>query len=539
MTDNPIDRPSSPRIPSPDWYLVTNHLNLYYLIGAGLILSESGFGNKYYKDVLSLFPGRIVLFPHSVPAGAIDMAKEEASHLIPCIAQVNLKGLTGPVTSIDQEGRVRQGISFPNELDGNEAALIIPAPLPIFWVDKIYFESMAVIRQFKESADDFINVDHRIFQIKTKKTLFQPSKKTKQDKQLFVTHEAFPWPRAGDLIKDLPTSFNRAIAAGGIMAMLHRMADRSSAAALAFYFAFDPHTDTGQEPVDPLIHRPWQWAQDDSISSTGQTLSEKMFWGAVNAIADFHRGHGMDARDAVFDFLKNVVISWQDVATNENRKNALQNLIEELESLGGTSDSTISELLDRHPKPFSRAIILFFLRDDCQSLLEYRNEKLNDTDIIATAILFGAREGWLALPNELKATRPLQHAVTHGMAALAHQFWNTGINVGTAPPLPPIFRDLFKPINDKWTAKQKKAALHLSKHKKWDCLQTIIDLGKGVYQLKVVNSGVQIIMDGAEKKISHEVDMPSFLKQLDRELSKQDICGRLRQDLHKILGCIQ
>ncbi len=234
-----------------------------------------------------------------------------------------------------------------------------------------------------------------------------------------------------------------------------------------------------------------------------------------------------------------VVATWQGITDNEKAKNALQNLIHELESLTGISDSTISELLDRHSKPFSRAFILFFLRDTCQGLLEYHNEKLNEIDFIAAAILFGARAGWLALPNDLRGSKILQDAVVHRMSEMAQRLSSTGIGLGAAPQPPHIFRELFKPADNKWTVNQKKAALVLAKYKHWDCIKTIIDLGKGEYQLKVDSAGVQIIIDGTEKNVIHEVDRASFLKQLDSELSEQGISDHLDQDLRKIFGCLQ
>lgn len=536
MTNDSISQTTPKKMTSANWYLVTNHLNLYYMMGAGLILPENGFGKKYYKDLLSLFPGRVVLFADTVPARAIEMAKQEASHLIPCIAQVTLDTLSGSVISIDRLGNISQTLSFPNELDGNEGALIIPAPLPISWVDKIYFESMVSVRSFKESADDFKNVDHRNFLTKVNKKLFE---KPKKDTQLFETKESFPWPHAKDKIENIPVCLNKSFAAGGIMTVLHKMADRSRSAAVAFKLAFDLDTDVMAMKLDPLIHKPWQWVQDDFAPATGGELPTKMFWGAVAAIADCNQTYDINPKDAVFNFLKNVVDTWQGVADNEKLKNALQNLIQELESLNGISDSTISELLDRHSKPFSRAVILFFLRDNCQSLLEYQNEKLNKNDIIAAAFLFGARDGWLALPNDLKGSKTLQDAVVHRMAAMAHCLSNTGIDLGAATPPPPKFRELFKPSDNKWTVKQKNAALLLSKHKQWDCIQTVIDLGKGEYQLKVGGTGLQIVIAGTEKNVAHVVDRSSFLKRLDQELSEKNISGRLNQDLRKIFDCSQ
>ena len=37
--------------------LVTNHLNLMYMLAAGLVLPSSGLGEKYYRDTLESCPG--------------------------------------------------------------------------------------------------------------------------------------------------------------------------------------------------------------------------------------------------------------------------------------------------------------------------------------------------------------------------------------------------------------------------------------------------------------------------------------------------
>jgi len=295
------------------------------------------------------------------------------------------------------------------------------------------------------------------------------------------------------------------------------------------------------EPLEPLIRSPWQWVEDYLIPVKDDELPVKMFWGAVEAIADCNQLNinNTNHKEAVLNFLKNVVNTWQEAKANEKFKESLQKFIQELDSLTGISDSTISKLLDNHSGPFSRAVILFFLRDNCQGLLEYRNKRLNEIDTIAAASLCGARAGLFDLPKDLRSSKTLQHAVVHRMAAMAHKLSGTGIGLGEPPPPPPIFRELFKPVDNKWTIKQKNAALVLSKHKHWDCIKTIIDLGKGEYQLKVDSTGVQIIIAGTEKKVTHEVNLPFFLEQLDKDLSEQDISGLLDQELRKIFDCIQ
>ncbi len=525
------------------WYLVTNHLNLYYMMGAGLIMSEEGFGKKYYKDTLSLFPGRILIFPDMIPAKAIDMSTEEASHLISCAACVNLSGLTGSIISIDRQGNVHEDVKFLDDIDGNEASLLIPAPLPVHWLDTIYFKSNTEMALFKEGADDFQNVTYRNFRLRVNKKLFKTSKKNKKEQDIFPEGVQFPWPGAEFCIKEprpLQPVFDRAFAGGGLMAMLHQMADKSKigdqAYRSAFFRPYD-YRDISALQTDSLIDASLLWLQNAPMPATLEGLSQKMFFGALDAVAKHRSPNGMNLNNAVLNFLNDVVTKWLLGEQNKVLRGALQNLIHELHSITDISNDTISELLKRHPKTFSRALILFFLKEKCRDILEYQNEKLAEKDYLASAILFGVRDGWLGLPRDLRGSRALQININHRMAEMVHQISNTGVNLGAAPSAPHTFRQLFNPLEKGWNAKQKKAALLLAKNKKWPCINTRITLGKGDYQMKVGSGGgVQILIQGMEKSVIHEVDHRVFLEKLYQELSENRISDRLNDEVRKILG---
>ena len=51
---------------SIDWLYITNQMNLMMILAAGLFMPQQGFGDKYYRDLLQLFPGWIPLLPGSV-----------------------------------------------------------------------------------------------------------------------------------------------------------------------------------------------------------------------------------------------------------------------------------------------------------------------------------------------------------------------------------------------------------------------------------------------------------------------------------------
>ena len=519
-----------------DWYFVTNHLNLYYMMGSGMFLPDNGFGKKYYTDILSEFSGNLVFFANNIPQGAIDMCVQEAVHLIPCVAQVSMENLKGPVNTIDEFGNLRQDIAFSSELSGDEAAVIFPAPIPISWLKTIHFNSRSDMMKFREGAEDFKNIDPSLFTIKVKKAFFKKNKKTKPE-DIFNVPDPFPWTKARGVVPKGQADIETAVAAGGVMAALYSMADRAEPQAAAFRSAFElPFHSSDVEP-DPLIHPLWSWPDERSDQEPGNRLPHKMFWGTVKAIAK--DAYPKNSKDAVLSFLKHVVDTWREVADNEKAKHALKKLVQELSDLSGRSDYTISQLLDLHSKPFSRAVILFFLRDNLRELLEFHHDKLNHNDMTSAAILFGARDGWISLEGDLRGTPQLQDSIVHRMATLAHKNSSTYLDLGLQPEPPATFRDLFEPHEDKWSAKQKKAALVLAKFKKWDCIQTVINLGHGEYTFKSTRAGLQIVLDGMEKGVTHKVDQPLFLEHLYRSLSQKAITGRINDEVRKILDSVK
>ncbi len=142
---------------STRWLLVSNHLNLLYMLAAGLVMPPKGFGKKYYQDTLAAYPGWIPVFANDVPKAAIAYSVSERNHLIPCIVTMNLASLQGKVMAIDSEGGAKE-VSFPDGLDGSEQVLLIPAPLPVNWVTSIAFQSSDNKTTCEADARDFGNV---------------------------------------------------------------------------------------------------------------------------------------------------------------------------------------------------------------------------------------------------------------------------------------------------------------------------------------------------------------------------------------------
>ena len=209
---------------------------------------------------------------------------------------------------------------------------------------------------------------------------------------------------------------------------------------------------------------------------------------------------------------------------DDRMKKALTGLAENLRQLARLSDETITELFERHPKPFSRVMTMFFLRETCSELLEFRHPLLSETNYVTAGVLFGARDGWLRLPLELRDHPGLQDAVSHRMAAMAHRSTNSGMFLGPPPERPIPLRELFIPGPGGWNKALEKAALTLARDSKWSCIQTRVDLGKGNYGLVVDGKGLHIVIAGEAKAVTTEVEWDKFFENFahDRKIGKHE-----------------
>ena len=489
--------------------LVTNHLNLLYMLAAGLVLPRSGFGEKYYRDTLESCPGWIPLFTGRPGRAAVDHSIAEAAHLKPCQVVVSLPYCGGPVM-VPVAGGVEKR-RWPHEV-GDAPLIFVPAPLPASSVEEIRFGSLDDAKACEADALDYGNVPLANFE-------------TRADRKRLAVAAGPPWPPT-HVPPERSARLGAVQAAGGMLAMLRLLANRDRGEILeggeplalaACRAAFDPveavapglsgtvaaeltaWMRTGLPPAPPGAALP-------GIDGGG---ARRLFWGAVDTLAE--RAGAAGAGAAAVDEANARLLDYLDRESShldEPLRKHVVELREMLESLTGLADMTASDLFDRFSTPFPRAMCLLFLRKTCAELLEYEHEALTAEDRLAAALLFGARAGWLALPLSLRGGAAASAAVSHRMAALSHRLADTGFELGPVPARPKALAELFA---GEWNARQRRAAVALATKQKWtDCLQTRVRLGPGDYVLKVGRGGTEIVFPGEARAIGTEVDRARF-----------------------------
>jgi hypothetical protein len=483
---------------SARWLMVTNQRNLLYMLAAGLIMPPKGFGEKYYEDTLCLFPGWVPLFSDGVTPAAVTQSITERKHLLPCLMEIDLSYISGKVTAIDKKGNAKE-IDFPGELDGSEHILFVPTPLPINWIKSIIFQSKDDKARCETDAEDFNNVPLSSFKRQISSKLFS-------DKSDLI------WPPTNIELANRDTPMDGPFAAGAIMAMLLQMANLGNLSINSCRLAFDAEGSVANSISDPMISSLGQWVFAGRAAKS-ENILQNLFWGAVDKLVAWKSsGSSQSALDVVFEHLKSAADRSEDQS-----QQVLSELTADLKAIAGFSDSTVTELLERYENPFSRVMVLFFLREECVDLLEFKHPMLNEIDYLAASILFAARDGWLGIPLEIRDHTGLQEAASHRMAAMAHQLSETGLGLGKPPARPLPIRELFNLGPKGWNKSQEKAAVALASDCKWDCLQTRIDLGAGDYRLEVDGKGMHILLPGEAKAVVTEVDKEHFFERLAGE----------------------
>ncbi|MEO1932561.1 MAG: hypothetical protein ABGX41_11795, partial [Pseudohongiella sp.] len=355
-------------VPVKSWHMVTNQNNLFYMIAAGMIMSPEGFGKKYYQDTVSAFPGFLPVFPNQVPKSAVDFAISEKSHLLPCILNINLTELSGPVKVVTEEGDVRD-VTFPGEVDTSCLLVLVPAPLPIRYLSLIVCESREDKVRCEKDAADFNNVDLTNYPIKVTAGSF---KKLKSQ----------VWPPFSNPVQPVAVRYDLSMAAGAMMGLLVNMREFGDLAVGAGKLAFDPAMSVPELAAYPAIAALGEWLQKGGEIETTE-ISQKLFWSIVSSVAASK--YLLDPANPI-----DVAVAYLEAMPSEDfdekTRSYGQGLAKDLRGILGLADSTISELFDRHPKPVSRAMTLFVLRENIDDLLEFNSPQLTEADYILAAI---------------------------------------------------------------------------------------------------------------------------------------------------------
>ncbi|CAM5247789.1 hypothetical protein [Stutzerimonas stutzeri] len=494
------------------WYLVTNHQNLMFMLSAGMVMPPSGFGKKYYQDTLSLIPGWVPLFPESIWRSALDHSVAEQPLLRPCCAELDLSGVSGGVKVLRSGGW--EDVRFPEEVYGNEELVLVPAPLPVSMVKEICFASKEDKAYCEKDAKYFSNVPLVDFKTKVAAGLFKKTKNT-------------AWPPRLDGVAERPVELHLADAFGGVLTLLSLLSGRDDMAAQLTRAFFQPELDAEVSTSVPMLIGAHALFYSPARLAEQYGASGALYRDLAKALVQCRSDSGTGSpKDIVMRELEAFNATWQGVA-----RDGIERLIDDLKRIVQFPDKTLDELLEIHQKPLPRTLVLFFLNDNSQDLLEINSSQLSGYEVCGAAILFGITEGWMRMSTQQRVRDGLNAVVPAHMAYLSHQISGSGFDLGVLPERRLSLRELFGEKHP--DSKTSNAALGIARACKWDCIKTRIKLGKGAYQLLIDGAGASLLLDGDIKAVEAEIDWEKFRAYLG---AGPDLPSKVELEARKMLG---
>lgn len=487
------------------WMLVTSHLNLLYMLAAGMVMGPAGFSGKYYRDPSSDFSGLIPVFRGGIPEMAIEQAISEQRHLRPCVVELDLDGISGLVHLIARNGDVSTK-TLPSDMGSEVGALLLPSPLPMALVRRLLFRSAADRKEFEASSRSFANVDLSDLRIEISERFFGSAKPMHWPlpEQPNFTAQGFV---------DQPPAHGAAV--GGALAMLYHVANRSDLCCSVYRMASGAGVATDDDVVrrDPVLAELTSWIESCAPRPEG-SIQAQLFWGAVRTLVDAQvRGLPEKPVDLVLGFLDSQVSGLQEAGY----RSRLERLITDMRATFGLGGGTISQLFERHKGTLSRPLLLFCLRERCVDLLEFSHPDLSDEELALAAVLFGVRDGWIGLPVELRSSRELSRFVEHRMFDIECSMRGARLSLDSGPSRPTPLRELLKASEGPWSGERSASLAKLVNRLGWhDCLTSRIRLPHGQYRLNISADGAEVIVRGHIRPPTVEIDKGGLLKKISQ-----------------------
>ncbi len=486
---------------SQQCYLVTNHLNLLYFFAAGMIMSPAGFNGKHYADPSTSVPGWLPLFRGQIPEQALAGATQEFNYLRPCILEISLSSIRSQVLLPELDRALSKRL-LPTEIDQSISTLFIRSPLLLSMITTVSFHSpnnLELASAARNSANT--NISGLAFRVYP---------------ELFEVTSAEPWTtvaesNSGDLsVADTPPAYGQSV--GGVLEMLYNIANRSSLCCkrvprIAAGEANE--TDYLEISTDPALVQLPEWLNTHSVSGNVTEAIFVFYWNVVAELVDAKsKVNSSKPVDVVLACLSRSVSTVQDPAL----KMSTTTLLQDMRSTFGLGTGTISDLFHRHTEPLARALLLFCLRASCIDLLNFSHPAVRDVEYILASILFGIRDGWLGMPQELRASDLVAKFVENRMIEAEQLSRDEKLIQHSIAPRPVPLRELLISASARISASRTEALVNFVQSQGWEeAINTVIRLPDRLFNLNASPEGVEIIVKGNVPSVSTDIDLDAML----------------------------
>ncbi|MDY0220613.1 MAG: hypothetical protein RBR67_05720 [Desulfobacterium sp.] len=501
------------------WLFPTNTNNLRMILAQGLLASPDGF-KKYYADALDLQPGWVPIYRNKIPRDVLEKCVSERENLTPCIIEVNIDGIRGTGKTY------RDGEWADVKMGGINTAppdsLYVPAPLPLSCFLKLIFKTDEDQKQFEDIIKQRANVilaglklqstkqDQKLFKFSSTGE-FEPELLTLPGSEKSLKSAELTVKNGKSLLPGIPNrtivNYNTVYSFGGLLLNMFYFSKNGESTNQVYHCI--SASGNLSESVDKGIHFIDQHFKRPEREPAPLAPGEQIYYGLMDIAINSE-----NFKQDIIDFLESD--KW-----DEKIKPRVQGLAATLKDFEKITDKTVSEQFKEAETGLGKILLMLFLREDSDALIDYKfqTDILNDHTIteeliIQFAMLFGIRAKFIKSPGFIREFEGVQSHISHQMATYAHLQLKSEVEF--KPPQEPLtIMDMIR-NNEfcKWFART-------VKDETW--LRTKITVPRGDYRLKVENSRIEITVDGIVKTPTAElIQEKYFVFMVNHRLADHD-----------------
>lgn len=456
------------------WFLPTNTDNLRMIIAQGLMTNPKGF-SKYYTDTLEIFNGYIPLFKNKIQQNILKYVCSETEGLTPCILEFNVNVISGSCKAISRGELIDCNMKDIDE--DNIDIVLIPAPLPISCISKVILQNIDIVKTFENDANLYSNVpihDINITSASSDHKLFKEKIDMTSDYQI-DTLKNLNIPSVIDL------NYDKVYAYGGLLANLFYYAKNGKMSNDVFLECTKESKKESIEDYSLILN--YFHATDSNVVE--DNINQQLYKGLLDKAI-----HCKDFKEGIIDFLE-----------SDTRTITIANKLKTFESM---SDKPISEEFEEATTLLGKTLLMLFIREDSDALMDYHLELFSEKDYLNFAMIFGIRDKFIKVPKFVKEFENLQNFVSTKMAIYAHKQLKSDINIDIKRKnVMTLFEMLKKNSFKIWFAK----TLEIEA-----CFKSKLKIPNGNYELKGTSTGFQIIFDGIVAVPTAEIIEDKYFK---------------------------
>ena len=394
------------------WFVPTNTENLKMIIAQGLISSPDGF-KKYYSDVFELIIGYIPIFKNQIQQEVLTYVVSEDNDLVPTIIEIDLKKIVGSVKKIENNRLVEV------ELDNRESEdiLFIQAPLPLSVVSTIIFKSKEDKNTFEEDSKLYSNVvlaELKLSSTVAEQKLFKTNMLSENLIDDFKKLE----------IVDIEVDYQNIYAYGGLLLNLFYFSKNGNLSNQNYQLFCSLEEENQKEDIAVYDYF-------KVFDTNPSNLKKKMDYGLISIAIN-----SKDFKEDILNFLESDI--W-----DERSKKRTKELANKLKLFESNIKKTVSEQFSEAKTSLEKILLMLFLREDSESLMDYTLELFTEEDYLNFAMMFGIRDKFIKIPKELREFNGLQNFVSQKMAEYAHSTIENGVKFKSSSTPPLTLMDMF------------------------------------------------------------------------------------------------